>query len=330
MIRDLLHGGALNFMQTEFPDAPTPWVDLSTGVNPWAYPIDGLAHAALQRLPTQKAGDACRMAMARAVGAAPESILLAPGSELLIRLLPFVIAPRNVAVLSPTYGDHARAWRAANATVVETHNPLEAIDDADAIVLCNPNNPDGRTFAPEDLTRAAECLAARGGWLILDEAYADLYPTLSMAAHGGRAGLIVLRSFGKFFGLPGLRLGALIAPHMILEKMAAHLGVWPVSGPALEIGAKAYNDASWQANTRATLSRSRERLDRIFTKSGLHEISGVDLFRYVRIDNATAIWRELAQAGIYVRRFCWSEDHLRIGLPHNAEAEQRLAAAFSP
>jgi len=330
MNEGLLHGGALDRMRKAFPDAQEPWIDLSTGINPWPYPIGEIPDSVFHHLPTQAAYETCRAAMSQAFGAPRENLLISPGSELLIRLLPDVLSPGRTAVLSPTYGDHARVWKSAGCEVIETGFPLTMADEADAIVLCNPNNPDGRRFDPADLMAAAERLAVHGGWLIVDEAYADLEPELSIAPYASRNNLIILRSFGKFFGLAGVRLGTLIAPPSICASISERLGVWPVSGPALEIGARAYQDRPWQENTRANLSKASARLDALLTSAHLSIAGGCDLFRFVQVPDAESLWRQLAQKGIYVRRFVWSDHMLRFGLPANSESEQRLAEALTP
>ena len=330
MTQDLLHGGALDRMRAAFPDAPEPWIDLSTGINPWAYPIGAIPNASFRHLPTHDAYEACRHAIAGSLQAPSESLVLAPGSELLIRLLPVLISPKTIAILSPTYGDHVAAWRRADIEVIETSDPLHIGGQVDAIVICNPNNPDGRHFEPDVLLKTAANLADRGGWLIVDEAYADLEPGLSLAPSGGTDGLIILRSFGKFFGLAGLRLGAVLAPEPVRAAMRNLLGIWPVSGPALHIGAQACNDQAWQDGTRHKLAEARWRLDTILRSRDIKVVGGTDLFRLVETDNASAFWEKLARAGIYVRRFAWNDRLVRIGFPENAEAEDRLVAALSP
>ena len=325
------HGGALDLMRARFPQAPQPWIDLSTGINPWPYPLDSPQPEVLQRLPTATATAACRDAMAGAFGAAAECVLPIPGSELLIRLLPTLLRPRHgtrVAITRPTFADHAEVWRAAGCRVTETPDPLDALASTDLIVLCNPNNPDGRVWSPDRLEAARVTLAERGGWLIVDEAYADVRPDLSMATRGGRASLITLRSFGKFFGLPGLRLGALIAPQDTLETVRQYLGIWSVSGPALAAGAQAYRDCDWQQSTRHLLATARARLDAVLNATGLRVVGGAALFRFVEVDDAGSVWRHLAERGISVRRFDWSQNRLRIGLPPDTDAEARLAQAL--
>ena len=329
-----VHGGALDAMRRLFPDAPQPWVDLSTGINPWPWPARKSHFEDLQRLPTQEDYGRCIAAMSTAFGSPERAILAAPGSELLIRLLPNVIAPRRVAILAPSYGDHARVWRAAGCEVIETPDPLAEAATADAVVICNPNNPDGRRFQPDGVEAAHGHLSERGGWLVIDEAFADLEPALSWGPRGGTDHLLVLRSIGKFYGLAGLRLGALIAPAEAITRMQALLGVWSVSTPALAIGAAAYSDRDWQEAARLQLAKARRDLDELL-RERLQEprcrvVGGTDLFRYVEVADAHGLWQQLARRGIYVRRFPWSPRHLRIGLPGNADEARRLREALSP
>ncbi len=329
MRRDADHGGALDRMQAAFPDAPGAWIDLSTGINPWPYRGWSLRADAYDHLPLRAAYSTCRNALADLLNAARDTVCLSPGSELLIRMLPIWLAPRRVAVLSPTYGDHAAVWRRAGCEVIESPDPLAMTDQVDLIALCNPNNPDGRTFAPEILLATREALAKKGGWLIVDEAYCDLAPELSLASYGGQEGLIILRSFGKFYGLAGLRLGALIAPQSLIDHVSQHLGVWPVSNAALDIGAAAYRDGNWQEEMRAQLRAGRLMLDRVLEANNLAVRGGTDLFRYVEVETADRAWRHLARAGIYVRRFEAQPGRLRIGIPADEIAMARLNEALS-
>lgn len=324
----LLHGGALDLMKKRFPSAPNPWVDISTGINPWPYPATNVGKHSLRHLPTAAEFDLCIQSMAAAIGAPAEHLLLAPGSEILIRLLPLVLQVSRVCVTAHSYGDHTKAWKNANAQLIEDDDPLELLERSDALVLCNPNNPDGRKWPVERLLVARERLQEKGGWLIVDEAYADLDPKCSVVGSGGQSGLVVLRSFGKFYGLAGLRLGAMVAPPPVLEAMRRYLGVWQVSGPALKIGAAAYGDVKWQDRNRQRLATSREQLDDTLKHCGVEVVGGTDLFRLVSVSNAETTWLALAERGIYVRRFDWSEHYLRIGLPPTDNALYRLKSAL--
>ena len=328
MTNDFLHGGALDQVRQQFSGAPEPWVDLSTGINPWPYPMPDISPESVEHLPTSRMMHTCQKAMSEAFEVPFSSLLLCPGSELAIRLLPSFLDVTRVAVVSPTYGDHLSTWSNAGVEIVHTNDFTTLCDSIDAIVICNPNNPDGRQWSPGRLEAIRKVMAERGGWLIVDEAYADLQPQLSMSAYAGAPGLIILRSFGKFFGLAGLRLGALIAPDAVLETATKILGVWPVSGPALEAGIKAYSDQSWQIEMRIKLQRARQTLEEGLETIGITQVSGTDLFRFVRVQSAHQVWSRLCSQGVYVRRFDWSNDHLRIGLPKTDEAGVRLIAAL--
>lgn len=330
MSEDFLHGGALDAVQSRFGDAPTPWIDISTGINPWPYPDTQISASAHTLLPTQTLYETCQKAMARAIGVEPDTLVLAPGSELLIRLLPSVVSAKTIAILSPSYGDHARAWQGDGRTVIETADPLALADKVDAIIICQPNNPDGRVFSAEALDDAMAQLNRKSGWLIIDEAYVDLAPNLSLAPRAEHSNMVILRSFGKFFGLAGLRLGGLIAPQSVRTAMRQRLGEWPVSGAALEIGARAYADLEWQDQIRQKLTEKRIALDAILTEVGIKAITGTDLFRYIETPgDAHALWTHLAHSGIYARRFDWTQRHLRIGLPKDQNSLDRLQASLS-
>ena len=329
MSEDLQHGGALDRVAVRFPAAPLPWIDLSTGINPWSWPVDRVDPDSLHYLPTRKDMDRCISAMAKAFAAPACALTLVPGTELAIRLLPQILDARRVAVLSPSYGDHAETWDAAGAELVPTADPLGYADDADIVVLCNPNNPDGRCFDADLLSDARKRLAQRGGWLVVDEAYADLDPAKSLARLAGSPGLVILRSTGKFFGLPGLRLGAALGPPAFAAELERLLGVWRISGPALAIGARAYADIDWQQSMRGQLAAARARLDTLLEAAGGRVAGGTDLFRYLEVSDAHATWRKLCEHGIYTRRFDRTRSHLRVGLPGAPEAEARLRSALS-
>jgi len=326
---DLRHGGALDRVAVRFPAAPEPWIDLSTGINPWSWPVDRIDPNSLRHLPTHGDMDRCRAAMADAFAAPASALTIVPGTEIAIRLLPQILAAQRVAVLSPSYGDHAETWSAAGTELVSTADPLDHADSADIVVLCNPNNPDGRCFDTNVLMDARERLARRGGWLIVDEAYADLDPARSLAPLAGSPGLVVLRSTGKFFGLPGLRLGGVLGPPALAAGMERLLGVWRIAGPALAIGTRAYADMDWQQSMRGRLATARARLDAALEAGGGKVAGGTDLFRYVEVNDAHATWRKLCEHGIYTRRFEWARSHLRVGLPGSREAEARLTSTLS-
>ncbi len=326
IIPPIIHGGDLDRARAAFPDAPEPWVDLSTGINPWPYPLPAIAPDAWARLPARSAEAGLRAAAAGCYGApSPDMVAAASGSQALIQLLPRLRATGTVAVLGPTYAEHAAAWRAAGHNVA----PAEGLGglDADVIVIVNPNNPDGRIVPIDRLLELADRQAARGGWLVVDEAFADVTPAASVSSHAGRPGLLVLRSFGKFFGLAGLRLGILLAEPVLAGTVRAAVGPWAVSGPGLAVATAALSDSAWIAATRARLDAEADRLDKRLAAAGLSVVGGTSLFRLICTPGAHELYNALARAGVIARRFDYRTDWLRLGLPKDEKSTTRLLDA---
>lgn len=320
------HGGNLDAARRRFPAAPEPWIDLSTGINPWPYPLPTLAPELWQRLPGEAALEALAAAAARYYGApGPEHVATAPGSQALIQLLPRLRPPGRVCVEEPTYAEHALAWSAAGHSV----GPFSPSPLPDVTVLVNPNNPDGRRTTAGAVREMARRSGRRGGWLVVDEAFADVAPELSAAVHVGTPGLIVLRSFGKFFGLAGLRLGFALAEPALAARLREAFGPWPVAGPALEIARAAFADESWISSTRRRLAEAAARLDALLAARGLRVLGGTDLYRLASHDDAQAIFARLGAAGILVRRFEIDPHWLRFGLPPDEAAWRRLEEALT-
>ena len=246
----IAHGGDLGALRLAFPDAPDPWLDLSTGINPVPYPVPPVEASAWTRLPEAAEVQALRAAAAAAYGAPDAAhVVPAPGTQILIETLPRLLAPTRVAVLGPTYAEHAAAWARAGHTVAEIAELAEA-GEARVVVVVDPNNPDGRTHPLAARRALAGALGARGGLLVADEAFADLEPGHSLCPHAA-PGLVVLRSFGKTYGLAGLRLGFAVADPGTAARIAAALGPWAVSGPALAIGTAALSDGGVARRGRA-------------------------------------------------------------------------------
>lgn len=315
------HGGRLGAARTAYPDAPSPWLDLSTGINPQPFPVPALAPDAWSRLPDPEAVLALERAAAEAFGVEdPSRVVTAAGSEALIRLLPRLLPARRVGVAARTYGGHAQAWRAAGADIRVDTDPT-----VDLRVVVNPNNPDGRALSPHQV------LGLTKGPLIVDEAFVDSDPSLSVAPRAGSPGherLIVLRSFGKFHGLAGVRLGFLVAEPALTARVRQALGDWPVSGPAIAIGLAAYADTTWAAQARLRLVEDAARLDALLRAARFEIVGGTPLFRLARAAEAPRRFEALAHAGILTRPFPWDETLIRFGLPGPQADWLRLADAL--
>lgn len=322
------HGGDLAAAEARWGRPAEGWLDLSTGINPMPYPIPAIDPAAWHRLPQHdRMGELLETARACYAAPADAPIVAAPGTQILIQLLPRLRPGARVAILGPTYGEHAACW-SAEGTAVATVGSLEEAAAADVVVLVNPNNPDGRIALPERLLALAEGLAARGGLLVVDEAFAEMTPWASVAVEAGRPGLLILRSFGKFFGLAGIRLGFALGPAAEIDRLARLLGPWAVPGPAIEIGIAALSDHGWQEEARKRLSVGAERLTALLLARGCADRGGTDLFRLVEHPEAAQLWDRLGRAGILVRPFPDRPTLLRFGLPGNEEGFALLAAAL--
>ncbi len=313
------HGGDLAWARARFPAFSGRWLDLSTGINPWPYPTDPFPGHALHRLPA--AADLTRLHAAAAAaydGGDAECVAAAPGAQALIQLLARLRSPARVTVIGPTYGGHAAAWSDAGHTVSTLAGP-PPLGSADVIVVTNPNNPDGRVIPPDRL----RSWIPSGGWLVVDESFSDTAPQTSLRPLP--AGVIALRSFGKFFGLPGLRLGFALAAPEIAASIRRALGPWPVSGPAIAIATRALTDRAWQTAARRRLAAAAAGLDHILARLHCRPLGGTALFRLVHAP--PGLFEHLGANGIYARCFGDQPEWLRFGLP--GEEEPRLAALAS-
>lgn len=317
------HGGSLAMARALFPEAPEPWVDLSTGISPHAYPFSPPAASAFSRLPEPSdLNELCRIAGAAYGAPSGAHVAAGPGTQLLLPAVFALVPPGRAAVLAPTYAEHARVARRVGHAVREAQE-AEELAGADLAVVVNPNNPDGRRLTAAQVSE----IARNVGLLVVDEAFMDATPEDSAAPEAER--LVVLKSFGKFFGLAGLRLGfALCRPHYAAE-IARALGPWSVSGPALAIGREALADGAWQAATRLRLEAATARLHGVLAGAGLRVAGGTALFRYVIDPAAEELFERLGRDGIFVRRFGGIPGALRVGLPAGEAAWSRLERALA-
>jgi len=325
----LLHGGDLGAARRLFPGAVEPFIDLSTGINPNPYPVRRFSAAQLARLPDAESLSELAQAAERAYGAtSAEHVVPAPGTQILLPLVAGLAPPGRAAVLAPGYPEHARAATLAGHTVRAIHR-LEECGDATLVMVGNPNNPDGKLFARSDLLALANDLRRRNGVLVVDEAFMDVGPRdMSLAADVACGNVVVLRSFGKFFGLAGLRLGFALTAPPLAARLRATLGPWAVSGPALAVGTQALADTVWIERTRRRLDDAAQRLDEILSGLALTAIGGTSLFRLVQTPAANALFQHLGHAGIWLRAFPDQPNWLRFGLPANERAWRRLKAAL--
>lgn len=322
------HGGDLDEARRLFPEAPEQWIDLSTGINPIPYPVPALRPSAFERLPAPDDHRDLETAAAEAYGAqSAVRIVAAPGTQILIGLLPLLRPRSYVAVIGPTYAEHALAWRQAGHEVAEVSSPDE-VPDADVIIIVNPNNPDGRAYPRQVLADLATRLHRRGGWLVVDEAFADFDSDETIVPHLPN-GAVVLRSFGKTYGLAGIRLGFAIAQPDIADALRKALGPWAVAGPAIAVGREALRDRNWRDAAARARAADAARLGNLLLQATGVATVGTSLYRMVESPAAAALFSHLGRSGIWTRRFKENPDRLRLGLPGSDQAWERLERAMA-
>lgn len=317
------HGGDLSAAMCRFGSGDKPWIDLSTGINPAPWPHMGGVEIDWGRLPERDAVAGLERAAAAFFGIAARHVCAVPGAEIGLRLVGSLIGgeARYAAPSYRTHGEMIPGARAAGRDAIGRHGGT--------VIVANPNNPDGAIVPPAALR---DLLASRGetGWLLVDEAFADVDPALSLApAVSDDARLILFRSFGKFFGLAGVRLGFVLGPEPFLRDLRALLGAWPVSAAAVAIGAAAYADADWIAATRRRLPEQAAALDALLRGAGYTPVGACPLFRLVETVDARALFERLARRAILTRPFADQPQWLRFGLPGDDAALLRLKAALA-
>ncbi|WP_341366872.1 threonine-phosphate decarboxylase [Yoonia sp. BS5-3] len=293
------HGGGLDAAIAQYGGTRTGWLDLSTGINPVSYPSPSLPPDAWTALP-DKAAFTRLYGLARRFWQVPEGadIIAASGASAIIAALPYVFPKGDVCIPGPTYNEHGAAFQAAGWRLGQA--------PGDVMVAVHPNNPDGRLWSKTELTAKS---------IIIDESFGDVAPDASLMRLADRPGTVILKSFGKFWGLAGLRLGFAIGDPAIIGQLRDLLGPWQVSGPALHIGAEALADPTWADETRTRLQKDALRLDTLLISKGAEPLGGTTLFRLYRVQNARAAQDQLARHHVWSRVFPYADDWLRLGLP---------------
>lgn len=315
------HGGRLREAMAAHPDVREPWLDLSTGINPEPWPGARAPDRALRSLPDPSALAELEAVAGRAFGVAdPRRVVAVGGADIALRLLPLLLDEGGVALVAPIYGGHVEAWAGRKPQMVATIDERRAAE-ADILALVNPNNPDGRQVGRDALADLAAARSAQGRWTIVDEAFVETAPHLSVADLAIER-LVVLRSFGKFYGLPGVRLGFVICSNLLSQQLRVVLGDWPVCADALALGLGAYGDEAWRATATACLATQARNVDAVLSAAGLGVIGGCDLFRWVETPDAHRLFAGLCAQGVLTRPFAEHPTRLRFGIPARDNLER--------
>jgi cobalamin biosynthetic protein CobC len=322
----LEHGGRLRHAARQYGIAEADWLDLSTGINPLGWPVPVVPNEVWQRLPQDD--DELNAAAQDYYGTS--QLLAVAGSQAAIQTLPMLRPPTQVAIVAPSYAEHAHAWQRHGHQVVSVP-AAEILQDgttAQVAVIVNPNNPTGKLFRREELLDLHAQLTARGGWLVVDEAFMDASPEHSLASACPRPGLIVLRSLGKFFGLAGARVGFVLAEEEVLQPLAELLGPWPITAPSRYVATLSLRDTAWQEAARKALPLAAQRLADLLNAHGLAPSGSSSLFQWVCCVSAASVHQHLAQQGILTRLFD-TPPSVRFGLPRDEAQWARLDEALS-
>lgn len=327
----LLHGGRLHAAALHYGGNVADWLDLSCALNPEPWPVPALPLDVFARLPDDDDG----LLESAAAFYGTRHLLLLPGSQTAIAMLPRITGrSHRVWVPDCGYAEHAHCWARAGHQLqrYDTLPSPETLRRHDVVVCIRPHNPLADCTDRQTLQDLHERLSTLEGLLVVDEAFIDATPEASLIVADMPEHLVVLRSFGKFFGLAGLRLGAIAAAPRWLNRMDEGLEPWCINSPARYIARLAYADRSWHHAARARLCRaSRALAEQLQTRLSVRpeQIKTCALFVTLQLGetHATALHDALARQAILVRIFK-HEGLLRFGLPPGTAGVQRLDNAL--
>jgi len=329
----LKHGGRILAAAEKYGIPEKDWLDLSTGLNPNGWPVADVPAHIWQSLPEDN--DGLQTIACEYYGC--DACLPVAGSQAAIQTLPALRSFSKVGIISPTYAEHEYNWKQAGHDVVQLSiDDIELhIEQLDVLVVINPNNPTGKIIPVKQLLNWHQLLSAKGGWLIVDEAFMDVTPENSLVSSGIKPGLIILRSMGKFFGIAGIRCGFVITDKELLQRLVRKLGPWSLTGPTRYIAKQALADKTWHIKTRESLNKSAARLHQVLSDSGLLATGGTRLFQWLEHPKAKEIYEACASKGILIRYFekqtvmnKTSMPSLRFGLAANEKQWQQLSNAL--
>ena len=324
----IIHGGGITAASQIYGGRPEEWLDLSTGINPLPVALPEIPMNSWHRLPDAWLLEKTRLAASRYYNCAESLPLPVPGTQAAIQLLPRMVRSGRVAILSPTYGEYSKAFTASGFHVDGISNISEIMPEHRAVIVVNPNNPTGHLHSREDLLALHQQMARQNSILVVDEAFGDMTPENSVADVASKQdGLIVFRSFGKFFGLAGLRLGFVIAKPEVMGQIQDWLGPWAVSGPALSIATDLMSGDI--EPIRQSIKTRAAGLRAVLSNAGLTIKGRTDLFCLVHHDQATELHTHLAMSHILVRKFDYQPSWLRFGLTPDAASDGILAEALA-
>ncbi|GHA02441.1 threonine-phosphate decarboxylase [Arenicella chitinivorans] len=263
LMRAPKHGGDVGRAILQYGGSAQDWLDLSTGISPWSYPLPNIDDALWHQLPTEPTS--LSLAAADYYGCTRAHVVATPGSQLAIRLLPTLLhAQSHVAIPQVGYQEHRYGWQRAGHHIhfykdSTELNTLVATQQVEHAVVINPNNPTTERYTAEELRALGDTLR---GLLLVDEAFADTETSSMVGQLDAMPNLLILRSPGKFFGLAGARIGFLLSRHRIADALKTLLMPWSLSAPACYVVESALRDKAWQVAQQRRIRQSRDHQER--------------------------------------------------------------------
>lgn len=346
-----LHGGNLVRASSHFGIPVEQWIDLSTGINPEHYPVDHLplsSYCALPYISNEFLSAVTHYYTPAYIQKNTSSkkilnhFLAVSGTQTAIQVLPTLLPEYPILLPEVGYQEYRQQWQ---HRALPTHDYPSMDNDAAGlyinqaikqqpqqhILVINPNNPTGIAFSKEQLFHWAKALDPQA-YLIVDEAFIDSTPDNSVLTKVLPSdmpdNMIVLRSFGKFFGLAGIRLGFIFANAAIIQQLEKAIGIWQVNGPAQAIAIAALNDSAWQQSNRTAIAKNSTFTQKLCTtiQEKCVRVTHSDLFSsyYFSRMQAEHINHQLALAGILTRVILVSDNKaiLRIGVLSSQQTEK--------
>ncbi len=337
MNRHEIHGGQVYQLAKQLGRSVETLLDFSASVNPLGPPVSVVramrdAVSECQHYPDPYSED-LRLCLSQEHGIPGASILVGNGSAEIIRILPQALALRHACIVGPTFGEFEHSLRLAGVrcTGVDAVSaqryvpPFEKIVDVleewrrasarkghkagmhkNAVFLCHPNSPTGRRLSRRDLQQIVDTVHRIGCWMIVDEAFVDWCPSHSLMKDiAASPRLLILRSFTKFFAIPGIRLGYVVGEPAVVESIRKYLPPWSVNHVAQVAGVVALADSRFRQRSQQFMQEERPRLiARLRRISGLRVIPSQANFVMVEVFNGRSpqdIVERLWAQGMLVR-----------------------------
>jgi threonine-phosphate decarboxylase len=275
---DREHGGDVYTWAQKARIDPAEIIDFSASINPLGPPASvrkafQKSYNEVSRYPDPY-GEELKKALAKHHEMKPTEILLGNGSTQLVYLLCFALRPRKALVVGPAFSEHANALTLAGAKVrflsltpnddfrFSTEDFMSAWGKADDMAfLTTPNSVTGRLIPRAEIEKIARIALLKKRFLVIDEAFIDFVEEESVKQLiWDNPYVIILRSLTKYYALPGLRLGYLLAHSRRVAQFAAYLEPWSVNGPAQKVALACLADARFRLNTERWLHRERSYL----------------------------------------------------------------------